>query len=203
MSSFPLADLAARDATRREPAADEAELISCAQRDRRAFAPLHKRYADPIYRYCYRRLGSHDAAADATGQTFAKALAALPRYRHRETSFRSWLFAIAHNVVTDAYRRRRPDASLAAAALVADAAPSPEEQALAAEDRRSLRALLDRLPVDQGRVVDLRLAGLTGPEIARVLGKTALSVKSLQFRAYARLRRALESDAGPIRSGDR
>ena len=60
---------------------DEPGLIAAAQRDRRAFAPLYARYARPIYRFCYRRLGSHEAAEDATSQTFVKALAALDRYQ--------------------------------------------------------------------------------------------------------------------------
>lgn len=83
-------------------------LVAAAQADRQAFAPLYDRYLDPVYRYCLRRLGSREAAEDATGQVFAKALAALPGYRDR--SFRGWLFTIAHNVVGDAFRRPPPDA---------------------------------------------------------------------------------------------
>ena len=70
-----------------------------AQRDPYAFALLYTRYLDPIHRYCYRRLGSREAAEDATSLVFAKALSALPRYH--DTSFRSWLFTIAHHVVID------------------------------------------------------------------------------------------------------
>ena len=40
-------------------------------------------------------------------------------------------------------------------------------------------------------MVELRLAGLRGPEIAAVLGKTPGSVKLLQFRAFGRLRALL------------
>jgi RNA polymerase sigma-70 factor (ECF subfamily) len=64
-----------------ESSSDESDLIAAAQRDRRAFAPLYARYALPIYRYCYRRLGNHEAAEDATSQTFVKALDALDRFR--------------------------------------------------------------------------------------------------------------------------
>jgi RNA polymerase sigma-70 factor (ECF subfamily) len=179
---------------------DDAGLVALAQHDRRAFAPLYARYAEPVYRYCHRRLGSPEAAADATSQTFAQALAALPRYR--AGSFRAWLFAIAANVVADAHRRRRPAVSLdeaglgaALAASLVDASPLPEEQALAAEDRRSVATLLARLTPDQRRVVELRLAGLTGPEIAAALGISVTAVRSAQFRAYGRLRR-LMGDAG-------
>lgn len=175
---------------------DDAEVIACAQSDPRAFAPLYTRYADPIYRYCYRRLGSRERAADATSQTFLQALAALPRYR--AGSFRAWLFAIAANVVADIHRMR-PLASLEEEASVAasllDLSPTPEEQALAEEERRSVEALLARLTSDQRRIVELRLAGLTGTEITAVLGLSISAVRSSQFRAYARLRR-LMTDAG-------
>ncbi|CAA9547393.1 MAG: RNA polymerase ECF-type sigma factor [uncultured Thermomicrobiales bacterium] len=171
------------------PPDDEAAQIALAREDRRAFAPLYARYAVPVYRYCYRRLGSHEAAEDATAQTFALAIAALPRFRGGP--FRAWLFTIAHNVVVDAHRRRRPALALDSVAEPTDAAPSPEDHALAAEETRSVQAVLARLPPDQRRVVELRLAGLTGPEIARVLGKRPGAVKSAQFRAYGRLRRLL------------
>jgi RNA polymerase sigma-70 factor (ECF subfamily) len=175
-------------------------LVAAAQADPRALAPLYARYFDPVYRYCRRRLGDRDAAADAAGQVFAKALAALPRYRDRGErggSFRAWLFAIAHNTITDGFRARPPDAPLAAAAFLADGARerSPEEAALAAETRRSLHDVLAGLPVDQRRVVELRLAGLTGPEIAAALGKNLGAVKIAQHRAFARLRVLLADEA--------
>src|SRR5215213_5589126 len=70
---------------------DDAWVVRQAKSDPRAFAPLYSRYFDPVYRYCYRRLGHPEAAADATSQIFAKALAALPGYREEAPSFRSWL----------------------------------------------------------------------------------------------------------------
>ena len=76
-----------------------------------------------------------------------------------------------------------------------DLAPGPEDLALRGETRRSVQALLARLPTEQRRVVELRLAGLTGPEIARVLGRRPEAVKSMQFRAYARLRRLLSEES--------
>jgi RNA polymerase sigma-70 factor (ECF subfamily) len=166
-------------------------LVDRARRDRRAFAPLYDRYAEPVYRYCFRRLGNHEAAADATSQTFLKALAALPSYR--QGTFRGWLFTIAANVVTDHHRRARPVTSLdhdpAACLSLVDAAPSPEERALTNESAASVEALLATLTGDQRRVVELRLAGLTGPEIATALGLSETAVRSSQFRAYNRLRR--------------
>jgi RNA polymerase sigma-70 factor, ECF subfamily len=173
------------------PRDEDARLVAAAKADPRAFAPLYGRYVDPVYRYCLRRLGHPEAAADATGQVFAKALAALPAYRDEAPSFRSWLFAIAHNVLVDETRARRPTVVLTAATDLASADPSPEEQVLTAEVGRTIRGLLSQLSPDQQRVMELRLAGLTGPEIAVSLGRSLGSVKIAQVRAIARLRTAL------------
>jgi RNA polymerase sigma-70 factor (ECF subfamily) len=167
----------------------DAVLVARARADRGAFGPLYDRYADRVYRYCLRRLGTREAAEDATSLTFAKALAGLPGFRGG--SFAAWLFAIAHNVCANA-ARRRPDLPLEAAGDPPDAAPdaAPEARALESEASRELRALLDVLPADQRRVVELRLAGLTGAEVAAAMGRSLAAVKMLQVRALARLRAA-------------
>ena len=170
---------------------EDAWLVASAKADPRAFAPLYARYFDPVYRYCYRRLGSPEAAADACAQVFTKAIAALPGYREGKTTFRSWLFAIAHNALVDELRTRHPTAALDTARHVADPAISPEEAALRSETTQTIGELLAQLPPDQCRVMELRLAGLTGPEIAQTLGRTLGSVKIAQVRAIARLRIAL------------
>lgn len=172
---------------------DEAGLVAAAQQNRAAFAPLYARYARPIYRYCFRRLGSHEATEDATSQTFVKALAGLERFEG--AAFRSWLYTIADRVVTELHRRRRPQAAIEEAFGVPSGELGPEDAAIVAETGQSLQAVLRQLTPDQQRVVALRLAGLSGPEIATVLGREHQTVKSLQFRAYRRLRQLLDDEA--------
>jgi len=110
----------------------------------------------------------------------------MPGYRGR--SFRAWLFSIAHNTVIDLWRRQRPERPLDDAFHTPDTGPSPEEFALAGEARHTLRTYLVQLSPDQRTVVELRLAGLTGAEIAAVLGRSEGAVKLLHFRAINRLR---------------
>src|SRR5829696_6811768 len=165
----------------------DALLVAYAKADPASFALLYRRYVDPIYRYCYRRLGTRESAEDVTALIFTKALSALPSYRVNGPSFRSWLFAIAHNAVADDLRSRRPAAPLAAALDQIDPMPTPESAALAAEGGRRVRDLLRLLPPEQAQIVELRLAGLTGVEIALALGRTPNAVKVAQYRAYSRL----------------
>jgi RNA polymerase sigma-70 factor (ECF subfamily) len=170
-----------------EPATDDEALVAAAVGDRAAFAPLYRRYVDPVYRYC-RRLGSREAAEDATSLIFAKALAALPVYRPRGQTFRSWLFAIAHNVVIDVVRARRPEAPVELALAIAAPDLGPEESALAAEARETAYGLLAGMTPEQRRMLELRLAGLTTAEIARALDLSPGAVRAIQFRAAVKLR---------------
>lgn len=186
---------------------DDATLVALARHDRDAFGLLYDRYLDRVYRYCYRRLGSRETAEDAASAVFIKVLSALPNYQERAGGFRSWLFTIAHNVVTDSYRdwARRPTAPLDDALELIDSDISPEEAAIASDDRRHLDRLIAQLTPDQQRILELRLAGLTGPEIGEVLGRTRGAVNLAQHRAMKRLQRLVsrKPDAESKKGGDR
>ena len=178
-----------RTSEHRDEGADEQALIERAKRDPQAFAPLYDRYVDDIYRYTFRRLRNPEQAADATSQVFLKALGNLHQFR--AGSFQSWLYTIARNVVIDHVRRARPHDPLPEEWELLDPDPSPEEHALLNDAQRRLDLLLDQLTPDQRSVVELRLAGMTGQEIADRLGRSVGSVKMIQFRAFQRLRELL------------
>ena len=67
--------------------------------------------------------------------------------------------------------------------------------ALDSEARARVRALLDRLPERQRRIVELRMSGLNGIEIADALQMSHAAVKSAQFRAYSSLRELLQTES--------
>ena len=166
-----------------------------------AFTRLYSEYFDPIYWYCRGRLGDATAAEDATSTVFTRALAAGPRYD--DPSLRSWLFAIAHNVVANAFRAVRPEVSLESAGDLPDSVSLLEDGVIADDERDHLLNALRQLPHDQRRVVELRMAGLTGPEIARLLNRSHGAIKMLQLRAFAGLRGVLahstRNEGGTIR----
>lgn len=173
-----------------QPSEADATFVALSQRDGQAFSAIYDRYFDDVYRYCYVRLGSAERAEDATHQIFVRVLEAADRYQEMGR-FRSWLFTIAHNVVTRELLARPPYAAVGLEERVIDPAAGPETHALAAIERQALWAALAHLPPDQRRAIELRLAGLTGQEIALELGRSHEAIKMLQQRALARLRLAL------------
>jgi RNA polymerase sigma-70 factor, ECF subfamily len=171
---------------------DDEAIMRAARHDRSAFAPIYERYVDPIYRFCYRRLGDQGAAEDATSRIFERAIKALPRYR--SGSVRAWLFTIARNTITDLYRQQRPVKSLDGSWEMPDRQPGPEAEAIANDQAVWVRTLLDHLNPDQRAVIELRLAGLSNLEISEVLGKSHTNVRVVTYRALRKLRAVIEAE---------
>jgi RNA polymerase sigma-70 factor (ECF subfamily) len=172
-----------------QEATSDAALVAQARHDRSAFGLLYDRYVELVFRYCLVRLRDREEAEDATSLVFARALAALPT--QRGGSFRSWLFSIAHNVVIDVQRGATPGTPLSVLEQVPAQGPSLEDQVAAQERREVVLQALTRLSDEQRRVVELRLAGLTGPEVAAALGRSHDSVRTTQRRALSRIRTLL------------
>ena len=197
-----VADIRLTRASHQPPAGgdSDAALVARAQDNLEAFAPLYARYVDEISRFCYVRLRDAEAARDATQQVFAHALAGLAGYRERG-HFRGWLYTIARNVLASDARRRRPLLRLEAAVETADPGATPDDQVTTWDDRQTVLATVERLPADQRLAIELRLAGLSGLEIAAVMGRSHEAVRKLQLRAIDKLRNELS--AGHRRGEDR
>ena len=180
-----------------QPVADERsdeELVRLSLSEPTAFAHLYRRYVNAVYQYCDRCLGNLDDAEEATQTVFLRVLSSLGQCRV-PAGFRPWLFAIAHNVIVDTYRRRKATVELDSQLDTSSPERSIEDQVLASLQRREITSLLANLPDDQREVIELRLQGLSAREIAGATGKTSGSVRTAQYRAVRRLRTVIASSA--------
>jgi RNA polymerase sigma-70 factor (ECF subfamily) len=165
--------------------ASERRLIEAAQQDPSRFAALYEIHFERVYGYVSRRVGNREAAEDVTSEVFHHALANLPRFEWRGTPFGAWLMRIASNAIADRWRRGSREQTDALADDPASGEPSPEE----IEIRAQLFRLVQELPIEQRKVVQMRFAEEKSiREIAQVLGRTEGAVKQLQFRGIQTLR---------------
>jgi RNA polymerase sigma-70 factor (ECF subfamily) len=182
--------------------AAEARLVARARSDPEAFACLYDRHVTGVYRYVYRRTGSHEDAEDITARTFHRALERLDGYEDRGLPFGAWLYRIAHNAVVDHYRGRDPATTLDG--LSADGwqppsdEPLPEDALVHSESVDEAWAAVARLPLMQRRAVTLYVAReLSHAEVGRIIGRSETATKQLVYRAVKTLRlRLAAGEAG-------
>jgi RNA polymerase sigma-70 factor (ECF subfamily) len=157
-----------------------------------AFGRLFDEYHEPVYRFIANRVNRPSDAEDLTQLVFVKALEALPRYEVRGVPFGGWLFRLARNTIIDHARTRHDHAELNAAADRATDEAGPDEVTLLRQDLDAVARALADLTDEQREAIELRFfAGLSAREAAEAMGKQEGTVRGLQFRAIASLRRSL------------
>jgi RNA polymerase sigma-70 factor (ECF subfamily) len=165
--------------------------------DREAFGRIFDAYAGPVYRFIASRVNRPSDAEDLTQLVFVKALEALPRYEVRGIPFGGWLFRLARNAVIDQVRTRKEHLSLLAAATRETEEAGPEARATVQDDLDRVAAALAELTDEQREVIELRFfAGLSAQETAEAMDRQEGTVRGLQFRAIASLRRSLGIEVG-------
>jgi len=157
-----------------------------------AFGRLFDEFHEPVHRFIASRVRSPSDAEDLTQLVFVKVLEALPRYEQRGIPFGGWLFRLARNTVIDHARTRHEHADLEAVAERASDEAGPAEVASLRGDLDAVARALGDLTAEQREAIELRFfAGLSAREAAEVMGKQEGTVRGLQFRAIAALRRSL------------
>ena len=152
-----------------------------------SFEELMRRYQAPVLHFLQRRGGGADAE-DLVQETFLRVYANLHRYRPR-WRLATWIFTIARRVGINHHRRQRPRGDGEALEAVVCPRPGPLETVVVSEDRRSLwSAVAEVLAEEQVTALWLYyVEDLPTREIARVLGRSWVSVKTMLFRARKKL----------------
>ena len=165
-----------------------------------AFGRIFDEFNQPIHRFIASRVDRPSDAEDLTQLVFVKALEALPRYEQRGIPFGGWLFRLARNTIIDHARTRHLHAELDEAGDRATDDAGPDQMVLLRQDLDAVARALATLTDEQRETIELRFfAGLSARETAEAMGKQEGTVRGLQFRAIAALRRSLglDLDFGP------
>ena len=153
---------------------------------------LFNSYHVPLVRFLTRRMGDSDGAEEIAQETFVRAM-------RQETivSERSWLFAVASNLVRDEARRASRQRARfermkveGAAESVVETGPAEVERE---EEREQARAAIALLAERDRDALLMREEGLSYAEIATALDLSVGSVGTTLSRARRRLMEAYES----------
>jgi RNA polymerase sigma-70 factor (ECF subfamily) len=163
----------------------------------RGFEVLYERHATAAFSLAYRMCGSRGLAEDVTQEAFLAVWRSGARYDRARGSVRTWLLGIVHNRAIDALRRGAVhERRQASDQGVAERLPAPERtevEAARRDEARAIRQLIDELPDEQSRVIELAyFGGFTHREIADMLGAPIGTVKGRMRLGLEKMRAGLE-----------
>ncbi|MBN9389895.1 MAG: sigma-70 family RNA polymerase sigma factor [Chloroflexi bacterium] len=165
----------------------ELKLINRVQTgDFAAVEELYGRYSRQAFGLALKILNSNEAAEDAVQDAFLRFWKQPKSFDASRGKFSTWLLSVVHNLCIDQLRRKRNKAvsidqqeAQEHLSYLADEQVAIEEEVWQGMQRKVIRKALDKLPVEQRRVIELAFFnGLTHQEIASATGQPLGTIKS-------------------------
>jgi len=169
------------------------ELLKSARAfDQHTLIEIYDQYSPKLYRYAIRLLGDDTQAEDCVAETFSRFLNALQQGGGPKEHLQAYLYRIAHNWITDQYRRQAPVPLEQDEPVESTSQLDPQMIADEIFLQERVREALKEITPEQRQVVILKFVeGWSNSEVAKSIGKPVGAIKSLQHRALAALRRQL------------
>lgn len=178
---------------------DESLIKDYLSGDENSFKLLIDRYTPLMYAFAL-RFTKEDNAFDLTQEIFIKVWKNIKKFKREKSQFKTWLFVIARNTITDYLRKKKtiPFSALNTddkdfVDTIEDKELLPDEDLIKLEDKKFLNELLDKLPVLYKEILVLYYQeDMTFDEIGKVLKKPLNTVKSYHRRSLLKLREMVE-----------
>jgi RNA polymerase sigma-70 factor, ECF subfamily len=183
-----------------ERLADEELMPLIGAKDPAAFEVFFDRHGGAAYSLAYRIVGGKAAAEDVTQEAFISIWRSGARFDPARGSVRSWMLGIVRNRAIDFLRSKAgkaPKLTFDDDSILeqSPAAERTEAEALRRETASELRGVLNGLPGDQCKVIEMAyFGGFSHSEIAQMLGVPLGTVKG-------RMRLGLEKIRGELAEG--
>jgi RNA polymerase sigma-70 factor, ECF subfamily len=177
--------------------ADE-DLMQLVQRgEPGAFAVIYDRHSSAAFSLAYRMCGTRQAAEDVVQEAFLATWRSGARFDRTRGSVRTWVLGIVHNRAIDALRRSivhdRRRASDEGIEERFESADRTDVEAARRDEAREIRELLEDLPDEQSKVIELAYyGGFTHTEIAEMLSAPIGTVKGRMRLGLEKMRTRLE-----------
>jgi RNA polymerase sigma-70 factor (ECF subfamily) len=171
-----------------EDLSDEALAIRARTGDMACFELLVRRFQVPLMHFLFKKCGRSSEAQDILQEVFLKAWLNIGNYK--ETwPFRTWIYTITHRMAISTHRKIRLVANSESLNNAPASSEGPHEIAQQQETNGQLWNLAQRtLSPEQYTALWLTyVEDMPGPQVASVLGKSWVSIKTMLHRSRKKL----------------
>lgn len=181
-----------------DPARTDPALLDAWRRgDAEAGNALFERHFTAIARFVKNKVSSQGELEDLVQQIFLACAEGRDRFEQR-SSFRTYLFAVAHYTLLEHFRRRHRGGSRVDTSVttVADLDPSPSLIVAQRQEQQRIVEALRRLSLDHQIVLELHYwEQMTGAEIAEALGLPEGTIRTRLREGRRRLGKEIRRQA--------
>ncbi len=153
--------------------------------DMGAWATIYEQHYDAVMRHVCYLTGDPSASEDVVQDTFAAALAALPRFEGR-SAFSTWLLGVGINMVRKRRaaleRASKTRARVAECVVAATAGDELDRRVLQRARKAALYSVLERLPVHLREAFVLR--EMLGLDVAEAAAQAGVSAGNMRIRSH-------------------
>jgi RNA polymerase sigma-70 factor, ECF subfamily len=176
--------------------ADEEVMPLVQAGDPRAFELLYDRHGGAAFSLAYRMVGRKSLAEDVVQEAFLSIWRSRLHYDQTRGSVRTWVLGIVHNRGIDSLRRStvhdRRRETLDGVEERFEARERTDVEAARREEARSVRGVLETLPAEQRRTIELAyFGGFTHNQIAKLLDEPIGTVKGRMRLGLEKMRREM------------
>lgn len=177
------------------PRGDRELLLAWKQGDRRAGGDLIRRHIPTLHRFFVNKVSARAEVEELVQRTFTACAEGIEGFRG-EASFRTWMFAIARNVLGLWIRARARETVDLETTSVADLGVGPSTMLAASREREQLLLALRRIPIEQQIILELYYwEDLSAAEIGAVFEIPEGTARGRIRKAKLELRAALDEMA--------
>ena len=160
--------------------------------NKKALEFLIGKYLNPVYTFIYRYFNNQSEAEDAVQEAFLKVWKNIRKF-NTDKSFKTWLFTIAKNTALDLLKKKKnlnfsdfddEDEVNKLEEKITDTNPLPIEKLKAAESKKQIQELLQKLPIKYCSLLTLYFNNdFSLQQISEILGEPLNTIKSRYQRA--------------------
>lgn len=172
-----------------------ADLLSrTAMRDRAGFDALYEIASPKLFGVCMRLMKNTHDAEEVFQESWVRIWQKAPTYGSTGAPAMAWMITLTRNLAIDKLRQKKaPAVDIDQAYDLADKEPDPEENALAADERRQIDHCLDQL--DDEKADAVRGAYLEGYSYEELAARFEIPINTMRTwlrRSLIKLRECLE-----------
>ena len=154
------------------------------------FEEMYREYFPKLYNYIFYRILSKQDTEDIISEVFMKVARNAHTYDAGKAAFKTWIYTITKNCLTDHYRRRRPVLSLDDSEAGIEPSVDFEQQLemISSEKRRELYRQLSTLKERERLIIYYKyFEGYNNRQIAMLLDMNERTVGTIIFRTLRKL----------------